>query len=396
MISQRTGVVIAGALVNFCLGIFYAWSVFADGLIKELGWTKATAMLPYTVELLTYAFAMIIAGWFQDRFGPRKGVMVSGIIAGLSLILCGLTATPVGVALSFGVIFGTASAFGYSAVTPAVIRWFPSEKRGLVTGIVLMSLASSALIWSPLVNYLVLAYGVKNAFLICGGLLLLIINTAARFIDVPEGERVYQEQAAQKSFNLKGAWSLSFSRPEFRIIWLMIGLSSGVSIMFVGQLVQIAELNYQVPWGFILVSIFAATNAVGRLLGGVFCDRFGYLNNLKIGIAMMTLSMLLYLSGSGQVALVLATILLGLSYGSLFTSYPLIISKVFGLDNFGLIYGISFTSLGLIGGLSPLLSAYLAQLTNSYYPTFVIGLLASLACFWLIYILRSKILTAKI
>ena len=390
MIAKRTGVVLAGALVNFCLGIFYAWSVFADGLIKELGWSKSTAMLPFTMELLTYAVAMIIAGWFQDRYGPRRGVMVSGILAGLSLILCGLTTTPAGVVLSFGVVFGTASAFGFSAVTPAVIRWYPPEKRGLVTGIVLMSLGSSALIWSPLVNYLVLAFGVKNAFLICGGLLFVIVNTAARFIDVPEGEKEYLKKAALNSFTANGAWRMSLKRPEFKIIWLMIGLSSGVSIMFVGQLVQIAELNYQVSWGFILVSIFAGTNAAGRLLGGVFCDRFGYMNNLKIGITMMTLSMLLYLSGIGHGVLVLATILLGLSYGSLFTSYPLIISAIFGLANFGLIYGVSFTSLGLIGGLGPLLSANLAQLTNSYYPAFIIGLLASLVCFYLLFILKHK------
>jgi len=88
--------------------------------------------------------------------------------------------------------------------------------------------------------------------------------------------------------------------------------------------------------------------------------------------------------------LVLATFLLGLSYGSLFTSYPLIISSIFGLANFGLIYGVSFTSLGLIGGLSPLLSAFLAQLSNSYYPTFIIGLLASLVCFYLLSIFKRK------
>jgi MFS transporter, OFA family, oxalate/formate antiporter len=390
MIAKRTGVLIAGALVNFCLGIFYAWSVFADGLIKELGWAKSTAMLPYTLELLTYAVAMIVAGWFQDRYGPRRGVMVSGILAGLSLILCGLTATPAGVTLSFGVVFGTASAFGYSAVTPAVIRWYPPEKRGLVTGIVLMSLGSSALIWSPLVNYLVFNLGVKNAFLICGSLLLLIVNIAARFIDVPEGEKEYRKQVALKRFTSNGEWRISLRSPQFRIIWLMIGLSSGVSIMFVGQMVQIAELNYQVAWGFILVSIFAGTNAAGRLIGGIFCDRFGCINNLKIGITMMILSMLLYLSGIGNGVLVLATILLGLSYGSLFTSYPLMISTIFGLANFGLIYGVSFTSLGLIGGLGPLLSAFLAQLTNSYYPTFIIGLLASLACLYLLSILKHK------
>jgi len=390
MISRRTGVLIAGALVNFCLGIFYAWSVFADGLIKELGWTKSVATLPYTVELLTYAVAMIVGGQFQDRYGPRKGVMISGVLAGLSLILCGLIGNPTGVALSFGLVFGTASAFGYSSVTPAVIRWFPLEKRGLVTGIVLMSLGSSALIWSPLVNFLINRVGVINAFLVCGVLLFLVVNLAARVIDVPEGEKEYSKKAARNAEAGKGEWRLILHRNEFWLIWLLIGLSSGVGIMFIGQLVQIAELNFQVEWGYILVSIFAATNAAGRLTGGVFCDRLGYILNLKLSLIMMFTAMLLFLSGLGHVALIIATIFLGFSYGSQFTSYPLIVSKLFGLDHFGLIYGMAFTSLGLVGGIGPLIAAYLAQLTDSYFPTFLIGLSASIACFYLLSKLRHK------
>jgi MFS transporter, OFA family, oxalate/formate antiporter len=390
MISRRTGVVIAGALVNFCLGIFYAWSVFADGLIKELGWTKSVATLPYTVELLTYAVAMIIGGRFQDYYGPRKGVMISGVLAGLSLILCGLIGNPTGVSLSFGLVFGTASAFGYSSVTPAVIRWFPPERRGLVTGIVLMSLGSSALVWSPLVNFLIYRVGVINAFLVCGALLLVVVNLAARVIDVPEGEKEYIKKAAQNAEATKGEWRLILYRTEFWLLWLLTGLSSGVGIMFIGQLVQIAELNYQVAWGYILVSIFAGTNAAGRLAGGVLCDRLGYNLNLKLSLIIMFTAMLLFLSGLGHAALITATIFLGFSYGSQFTSYPIIVSKLFGLDHFGLIYGMTFTSLGLVGGLGPLLAAYLAQLTNSYYPTFMIGLLASIVCLYLLSILKHK------
>lgn len=395
MIASRTGVVIAGALVNFCLGIFYAWSVFADGLIKELGWTKSMATLPYTIELLAYAVAMVLGGRFQDRYGPRKAVMLSGLLAGSSFLVSYFTASPVGVAVGFGVIFGSASAFGYSAVTPAVIRWFPPEKKGLVTGIVLMSLASAALVWSPLVNLLIIKYGVINTFLICGIALLLIILPASRVIRVPEGEKEFLQQAALKAGLAGDEWRVTLRRPEFRIIWLMVGLTSGVGIMFVGQLVQIAELNYQIAWGYLLVSLFAGANAIGRMVGGLVCDRFGYMRNLKAGLMLMTGSMLFFLSGGGHLTLVAASVLLGLSYGSLFTSFPLIVAEIFGLKNFGLNYGLIFTSLGLVGGLGPLVAAALAQITNSYFPAFILGLAASLFCFYLVALLRRETAAVK-
>jgi MFS transporter, OFA family, oxalate/formate antiporter len=382
--TRKVKVTIAGAVINFCLGIFYAWSVFADGLIKELGWSKAEAMMPYTVELLVFSVAMIFGGRFQDRFGPRFGLTLSGLFTGLGLILCALTASPTGITISFGLVFGTAAAFGYSAVTPAVIRWFPPGKRGLVTGIVLMSLGASALIWAPVVNMLTLRVGVINAFLVTGLLLMLAINLAARVVASPQPAADLPEKSETREPVVDKSWRENLRNPSFRILWLMIGLSSGIGIMFIGHLVQISELNFQVSWGYLLVSLFAASNAAGRLGGGILCDRIGYSGNLKTALSLMTAAMLLYLSGWNWPALVAATMLLGLSYGSMYTSFPTIVVHLYGLKNFGINYGLIFTAVGLVGGLGPLVAAFLAELTGSYYPTFLLGLAASLICFFLV------------
>jgi MFS transporter, OFA family, oxalate/formate antiporter len=390
MISQRTGVVIAGALVNFCLGIFYAWSVFADGLIKELGWTRAEAMFPYTLELLVFSIAMVFGGWFQDRFGPKLGIVLSGTFAGFSFILCAFVATPLGVALIFGFMFGAAVALGYSAVMANMIRWFPPRQRGTVTGIVLMSLGASALFWSPVVNHLISSFGIIRAFTICGFTLLITINLAALAMSVPEKGILPLAEADLLAIPAKSSLSVIIMKPAFITIWLMIGLSSGIGTMFIAHLVQIAELNFNISWGYILVSLFALTNATGRMAGGVFCDRTGYRRNLKVALFLMLAAMLVYLSGLGWPALVLGTSLLGLSYGSLYTSYPNIIAGIFGSDNFGLAYGLAFTAVGIIGGMGPIFAATFAQLTNSYVPTFILGFVGTLFCFYLASNLQRK------
>ncbi len=385
MFNKGVKVTLAGAMINFCLGIFYAWSVFADGLIKELGWNKTEAMFPYTLELLVFSIAMIFGGRFQDRFGPRRGILLSGIFTGLALILCALTASPTGVTLSFGIVFGSAAAFGYSAVTPAVIRWFPPGKRGLVTGVVLMSLGAAALVWAPVVNLLLLHVGVINTFFICGILTMLVITAASRAIALPPEE--YQtgvQQIPAAGAGIDNSWRRIVRLPSFFILWLMIGLSSGIGFMLIGHLVQIAELNYQVAWGYMLVSLFALTNALGRLAGGALCDRIGYIGNLKTALFLMVGAMLLYLSGWSWPALITATALLGLSYGSLYTSFPIIVANLFGLENFGMNYGMVFTSIGIVGSLGPLVAAYLAEMSNSYNPAFILGLIAALSCFLLV------------
>jgi len=396
MLSKGVKVTLAGSLVNFSLGIFYAWSVFAGGLINELGWSRAEAMFPYTLELLVFSIAMIFGGRFQDRFGPRRGIMLSGCFTGLGLILCALTANPLGATISFGLIFGSAAAFGYSAVTPAVIRWFPPAKRGLITGIVIMSMGAAALIWSPVVNLLIRELGVINAFLYCGILLFLLINIAARAVSVPEPEALLQERLEETATGScdNHNWRATIRLSSFKIMWVMIGLSSGVGAMFIGHLVQIAELNYQVTWGYLLVSLFAASSALGRLAGGAMCDRIGYIGNLRLTIMLMLTAMILYLSGWGWPLLVVATFLLGLSYGSMYSSFPTIVGTLYGIENFGSNYGMLFTAVGLIGSLGPIFAAYTAELTNSYYPAFLLGLIASLTC--LVLVARLKKITLVI
>ncbi len=399
LFSKGIKVVVAGSLTNFCFGIFYAWSVFADGLISELGWSKSAAMFPYTLELLVFAIAMVFGGRFQDRFGPRHGLLISGIFTGLALVLCAMTATPLGITLSFGLIFGSAAAFGYSAVTPAVLSWFAPGKRGLVTGIILMSLGAAALIWAPVVNILQVKFGVLNAFFICGVALFTIITVTSRAIipaPITEEPEIIKEPQESFSFdqNRDKLWRRILRKPTFRLLWLMVGLTSGVGFMFIGHLVQIAELNYNISWGYALVSLFAFTNALGRLAGGALCDRIGFINNLRTALLLMVISMLFLLSGLGWQAIVFGTLLLGLSNGSLYTSYPVIVAKVFGLKNFGINYGMIFTSIGIVGSLGPLVAAFFSDLTGSYNPAFILGILAALICFILVANLQKKTVMA--
>ena len=146
------------------------------------------------------SIAMIFAGRFQDRVGPRRAVTICGLFSGASLAACALVLHPFGLALLFGLCFGVAAAFGYASATPAALKWFPPEKRGLITGVVLMPMGAAALVWSPLIKYLLGLVGLRGAFALCGLFLAVAITLAARAITVPEddkGDAARQEGAAE-------------------------------------------------------------------------------------------------------------------------------------------------------------------------------------------------------
>ena len=387
--------------MNLSLGIFYAWSVFADALVKELGFTTAQAVFPYTVEMLVFSVAMIVGGRFQDRFGPRRGIVIAGWVTGLSLAACGLFPTPFGISILFGVVYAGAAAFGYAAVTPTVIRWFPPTRRGLVTGIVVMSMGAGALIWAPVVNALTTGMGVVPAFVICGALLVVSINVAARGISLPADRDARPAETAattpaQEPTGVAGdlpgesGWRTTIRSPAFRILWLLLGLSTAIGSMFIANLVQIAEAQYGIGWGYLLVSLFAACSAAGRVVGGVVCDRIGYVAGLRVTYVLMTSAMLCFLAGLGWPLLVVATILLGLSYGSVLSASPIAVAGLFGLVHFGTNFGILFTALGFVGSLGPRVSALLAQATGGYRGTFILGLSAAVLCLVLVGQLRRR------
>lgn len=383
---------LAGAFMNFSLGLFYAWSVFAGGLIDELGWSRAEAVFPYTLELLVISIAMIFAGRFQDRVGPRRAVTICGLFSGASLAACALALHPLGLALLFGLCFGVAAAFGYASATPAALKWFPPEKRGLITGVVLMPMGAAALVWSPLIKYLLGLVGLRGAFALCGLFLAVAITLAARAITVPEddkGDAARQEGAAEAPPGFH--WRGLLCNPAFILLWLMLGLSTGTGHMFAGQLVQVAALNFAIPWGYLLVSLFALASTLGRLAGGLLCDRIGYLRNIRLALFLLGAAMLVFYNGSSAAALVTATLLLGAGYGGLYISFPTATGHLFGLADFGLIYGVLFTAMGVAGFTAPLVAAALADRSGDYSAAFIIGFGATLLCFLLSLLLQHSL-----
>ena len=72
--SRRGWVVtLAGTGINLALGILYTWSVIKKGIPPEWGWGDFERSLPYSVALLVFAFATVLAGRLQDTLGAALG-----------------------------------------------------------------------------------------------------------------------------------------------------------------------------------------------------------------------------------------------------------------------------------------------------------------------------------
>ena len=82
MVRKAWTVALAGTGINLALGILYTYSVFKARIAgsEAYGWDTGSLNVPYSVCCLVFAFAMILAGRVQDRFGPRLTAFVGGLL----------------------------------------------------------------------------------------------------------------------------------------------------------------------------------------------------------------------------------------------------------------------------------------------------------------------------
>ena len=161
-------VTVAAVGINLILGALYAWGVIGKALVVQWHWTKTEAALPFTVSTASFALMMIFAGRWQDKMGPRLVAMVGGVMFGLALCASAYAGTPVLMLLTFGVVGGIGIGLCYSATTPPAIKWFPSAKKGLITGIVVSGVGLAAVYVSPLTQVLLERTSIPTTFMIFG------------------------------------------------------------------------------------------------------------------------------------------------------------------------------------------------------------------------------------
>ncbi|HHW08153.1 MAG TPA: OFA family MFS transporter, partial [Clostridia bacterium] len=192
MTSQARAWLVVGAAtgLNVLTGILYIWSILSNAMITELNWTSKQASLPYTTATISFVIFMMVFGRLQDTRGPRFTAVVSATLMGVGLVLSGLLLHPLLLVITFGIIAGGGIGTGSISTIPPAVKWFPPERRGQVTGIVVAGVGLSSVLFAPLANALLQAVGIAMTFVYCGlGVLLAGLCCASQLGNPPAGYR---------------------------------------------------------------------------------------------------------------------------------------------------------------------------------------------------------------
>lgn len=144
--------------------------------------------------------------------------------------------------------------------------------------------------------------------------------------------------------------------PLFYLLWIMLAFGAGSGLMIISMVTTIAKLG-NIEAGFILVALLAVGNASGRVLAGMLSDRIGCLWTMFIiFLFQAALMMVLRIGLTDMAVFIVVSMLIGFNYGACLSVFPSAVKDNFGLKNFGVNYGLVFTSWGVGGFLFPYLA----------------------------------------
>ncbi|MDY0236104.1 MAG: OFA family MFS transporter [Gudongella sp.] len=374
---KRYKILWAATSINFISGLIYMWSVISKSLIEDLGFTSKQASLPYTTFTISFVIAMIIFGKMQDKKGPRLVATIGSILMGSGLILSGLFTQSGILVLTMGIIAGAGVGILTVCTSPPVVKWFPPEKKGMVTGIVVAGAGLSATMYSPLANYLIKNIGVSKTFIYIGIIALIVSFILSQFIKNPNPGEVesggIKEIKRKSKVSVDCDWKEMLHSTYFYKLWIMLAFSSSAGLMIIGHITNIAKVQANWQGGFKLVIIISIFNTLGRILGGSFSDKIGRLNLMKIIFTMQTINMFAFSYYRDPVSLGFGVGMAGLCYGAAFPVFPSAITDLYGLKNFGINYGLVFSGWGMGGIIGPMIAASIFDVVGNYNASYLVA-----------------------
>lgn len=339
--------------IGFGPGLFQNLSsLFVVGPIAEFGWSRGDIATAAGIGLLG-GLAVPFLGRLVDRFGARPMIIAAMLL--LSAVYAGLAAMS-GPLWEYRVlVFGLALAVpGTSAIVygKLIAQRFVAH-RGMALGIATSGISITTLTLAPVLGAVIAAYGWRVGFLtlcvVVGALALPAVLLLLRGVAAAPTRRDHDDPlATQPVEGMSGADTRRDGR--YWRLGLCGTLINVASIGLVTSLVPFGiDRGLSAAQAALLVTSFAASQVVGRLVMGALVDRFRPQTTAAAFAALSALAFVaLQLHAPGLPLLLGLVFLAGLMNGAEHDLLPFLTARLFGIRAYGEVYGL-LIMISLIG-----------------------------------------------
>ncbi len=354
-LQLTAGILCMVAVTNFQ----YSWTLFVLPLQERHNWNPLAIQDALTFFILAQTWLVPLEGYLADRFGPRRVMLVGGVLAGLAWVINAHTAS-LAVLNTAQVLCGCGSGIVYSISMGSALKWFP-DRRGLAAGLMAAAFGAGSAATIKPIHWTIETFGYQAAFFWFGlgqALIILLAGSLVRFPRPGEVPAPAQPRVLQSSRDSRPGEMLC--SPVFWLLYAMMAVGAIPGLLMVGQLAPIAR-SFQIdkaPISLLGLTIAALPFAmmIDRLMGGFTRPIFGWISDcigreLAMFLAFSlegTALLFLILHADNPILFVLTSGLAFFGWGAIFSLFPAVSSDMFGRKfataNYGWLYTAKGTS----------------------------------------------------
>lgn len=351
--DRAWGVLIGASLCMFCgipAVVYYTFGVFVPEIIAETRWSAPAVAAAIGPAALIASLTAPVIGRLSDKFGVRPLALVGGPAFGLGIALLGWASnSPNTFSVLLAVMFVLAFAGSPISYAQALTGWF-DKRRGLAMGIMFCSGAIGIAVWPVYAAGLIAHLGWRHAYMAMGATAGSVIFLSALFLlrNAPSAQTAATPEQQDQVSGLLVREALRTTRFwKTAVIFLL--LSAVLGGMAVEFPVVLRREGADAQAAAAIMSVIGISMFAGRLLLGFVLDRW-FAPHVTIVIASLsTLSFILLMTSTGQIALTASAAFLGFGIGTEYAVAAYMTSREFGFRSYGAIYGLITlaTSIGL-------------------------------------------------
>jgi MFS family permease len=347
----------------------YGLPFFYDFWVKEYGWSRATVTSGNAFAKVAVGLLGFFAGWFIDRFGPRR-LMLAGILMG-GIALVGLSTVTT---LWQFYLFYVFNALGYMCAGPLpnqvlTARWF-NKTRGKAMGFAYLGIGVGGMLVPQIAKWLNIQFGWHQALMLLGILMVVISFPMAWIVkEDPEKQSIETNKEDPKiplNKIVKGWPFYLLVIGSMCSIGAVAGTSQNLKLFFS------LDLKYSQGQSANIISLVLLSSIIGRVLMGWLADKFPkkYVMILIYTLVAGSIPLLYFADTPGIVYLF--AFIFGIGLGGDYMIIPLMAAELFGVRTMGRVMGLVLTADGLAEAFSPMLVARLRDNSANYANGFMV------------------------
>ena len=393
--KQRGGfygwwIVISGSISQgYTSGTFWqGFGAFFDPIVDQFGWGRATTSAAVSIQRTESGMISPFVGWFIDRFGPKRVMLVGIALTGLGFIMLSqinslwqfyLAFTVITVGLSFGT---------FLVITTTVANWFVAQRTQAMSVMSAGSAIGGLLV--PVLVWIIAATDWRTG-LIAVGIGFWVMGIPVSFVMrsrpedyglLPDGMAIANEEGNSPDTDERKrdqpSVEVTYTTREAmrtRAFWqLVLAMGAGQLIISatVHQIPALSSFGISREVAGLVILGVSLMSLAGRVASGVFGDMLDKRHFIAGAFALQFIGTILFAYTSSYWHLIGFILFWGVGFGASIPVRFAMLADYFGRRSFGSIMGIMMTFSTLFGVAGPVFVGWMFDVRGNYREPFLI------------------------